>query len=89
MSLIKIMTRNSACSPRWHLIPHLMKLKRYIQLPESYKKLNYQIVHSRWYLHTYGNTGCGVFKGGIQNQKGFWLKINCSHMKFIEFCKLV
>ena len=24
----------------------------------------------------YGNTGCGVFKGGIQNQKGFWLKIN-------------
>ena len=24
----------------------------------------------------YGNTGCGVFKGEIQNQKGFWLKIN-------------
>ena len=24
----------------------------------------------------YGNTGCGVFKGGIQNQKSFWLKIN-------------
>ena len=20
--------------------------------------------------------GCGVFKGGIQNYKGFWLKIN-------------
>jgi hypothetical protein len=24
----------------------------------------------------YGNMGCRVFKGGIQNQKGFWLKIN-------------
>ena len=24
-----------------------------------------------------GNTGCGVFKKGIQNLKGFWLKINC------------
>ena len=23
----------------------------------------------------YGNTGWGVFKGGIQNQKDFWLKI--------------
>ena len=29
----------------------------------------------------YGNTGCGVFKGGIQNQKGVWLNINCSQMK--------
>ena len=25
----------------------------------------------------YGNTGCGVFKTGRQNQKGFWIKINC------------
>ena len=23
----------------------------------------------------FGNTGCGVFNGGIQNQTGFWLKI--------------
>ena len=29
----------------------------------------------------YGNTGCGVFKGGIQNLKGFWLKINRSQIK--------
>ena len=35
-------------------------------------------------LH-YGNTGCGVFKGGIQNYKGFWLKINCSQMKSSNF----
>jgi hypothetical protein len=27
-------------------------------------------------VHYYGNTGSGVFKGGIQNLKGFWLKIN-------------
>ena len=33
----------------------------------------------------YANTGCGVFKGGIQNQKGFWLKINCSQMKLLNF----
>ena len=24
----------------------------------------------------YGNTGCWVFKGGLQNYIGFWLKIN-------------
>jgi hypothetical protein len=29
----------------------------------------------------YGNTGCGVFKGGIQTFKDFWLKFNCSQMK--------
>ena len=33
----------------------------------------------------YGNTGCGVFKAGIQTQKGFWLKINCSQMKSLNF----
>ena len=33
----------------------------------------------------YGNTGCGVFKGEIQNWKGFWLKINCSQMKSLNF----
>ena len=26
----------------------------------------------------YGKTGFGVFQGGIQNYKGFWLKDNCS-----------
>ena len=24
----------------------------------------------------YGNRGCGVFKGGVQNQKGFCIRIN-------------
>ena len=33
----------------------------------------------------YGSTGCGVFKGGIQNQKGFGLKINCIQMKLPNF----
>ena len=33
----------------------------------------------------YGNTGCGVFKGGIQNLKDFWLKINCRKMKLLNF----
>ena len=35
-------------------------------------------------LH-YGIPGCGVFKGGIQNQKGFWIKINCIQMKLPNF----
>ena len=33
----------------------------------------------------YGNTGCGVFKGGIQNYKCFWLKINCIQLKLPNF----
>ena len=24
----------------------------------------------------YGNRGCGVFKGGVQNEKGFCIRIN-------------
>ena len=32
----------------------------------------------------YGNTGCGVIKGGIQNYKGFWLKTNCSQIKSLN-----
>ena len=33
----------------------------------------------------YGNTGCGVLKELIQNQKGFWVKINCIEMKLTNF----
>ena len=33
----------------------------------------------------YDNIGCGVFKWGIQNQKGFWLQINFSQMKIPNF----
>ena len=33
----------------------------------------------------YGIPGCGVFKGGIQNQKGFGLKINCIQIKLPKF----
>ena len=34
---------------------------------------------------TYGNTGCGVFKRGMENQKGFWLNINSSQRKSLNF----
>ena len=30
------------------------------------------IMHNIW---QYGNTGCGIFKGGLENQKSFGLKI--------------
>ena len=33
----------------------------------------------------YGITGCGVFKAGIQNWKGFCIKINCNQMKLLNF----
>ena len=33
----------------------------------------------------YGITGWGVFKAGIQNWKGFCIKINCSQMKLLNF----
>ena len=33
----------------------------------------------------YGNTGCGVFKGGIQNQKSFWLKNHHTQKKLLNF----
>ena len=33
----------------------------------------------------YGITGCGVFKAGVQNWKGFCIKINCSQMKLLNF----
>ena len=33
----------------------------------------------------YGITGCGVFKAGIQNWKGFCVKINFSQMKLLNF----
>ena len=33
----------------------------------------------------HGITGCGIFKAGIQNWKGFCIKINCSQMKLLNF----
>ena len=40
-----------------------------------------------WYLPAvaYGITGCGVFKAGIQNWKGFCIKFNCSQMNLLNF----
>ena len=40
-----------------------------------------EFAHNRYY----GITGCGVFKVGIQNWKGFSIKINCSQMKLLNF----
>ena len=39
----------------------------------------------RYVSPLYGITGCGVFKAGIQNWKGFYIKINCSQMKLLNF----
>ena len=44
---------------------HWRKLQNYLIM--MYYVLLCYVVH-------YGNTGCGVFKGGIQNQKGFLAK---------------
>ena len=37
----------------------------------------------------YGSTGCGVFKGGIQNYRGFLAKNQLQSNKITEFCELV
>ena len=44
------------------------------------------IIHESFdeYIH-YGITGCGVFKAGVQNWKGFCIKISCSQMKLLNF----
>ena len=34
--------------------------------------------------YIYGITGCGIFKAGMQNWKGFCIKINCCQMKLLN-----
>ena len=43
------------------------------------------IFHTSFYITGYGITCCGIFKAGIQNWKGFSIKINCSLMKLLNF----
>ena len=46
----------------------------------------FHMMHSQIYYYVkYGITGCGVFKPGIQNWKGFCIKINCTQMKLLNF----
>ena len=33
-----------------------------------------------------GNTSCGVFKWGVQNQKDFCLRVNISKQNFENWC---
>ena len=73
------------------MVWYVLRKKLASNLLNSLRKL---ILKSFWplslsvCLKVYGNTGCGVFKEGIQNQKGFWLKIKISKGN-IDFCKLV
>ena len=60
--------------------------KIYQMLPAGFFTENNSTKYVYIFLATqYGNTGCGVFKGGIQNQKDSWLEINCSQMKLLNF----
>ena len=43
------------------------------------------VLDGKYVTTYYGNAGCRFFKGGIQNQKEFWLKINSSQMKSLNF----
>ena len=36
-------------------------------------------------MQCYGNTGFGVLGKGYKIRKSFWLKINCSEMKSLNF----
>ena len=53
-------------STYWYLIPLLTPIGTILALALGPTEFNLL-------APGYGNTGCGVFKGGIKNQKGFWL----------------
>jgi hypothetical protein len=53
-------------------------LKKDSVLFDGFQCANSQAIGNLNQVVGYGSTGCGVFKGGIQNQKSFWQKINCS-----------
>ena len=59
----------------------------YLQGLQGYTFNNFGASFPQGYIRylQYGNTGCGVFTGGIQNWKGFCLKINCIPMKITKF----
>ena len=47
----------------------LLSMKRWLSSKWGIKVNKWDYVH-------YGNRGCGIFKRGIQNQKGFCIRIN-------------
>ena len=51
---------------------------------DSTVRLQWARIKNCTYLQ-YGITGCGIFKAGIQNWKGFCIKINCSQRKLLNF----
>ena len=70
------------------MVWYVLRKKLVSNLQNSLSKL---ILKSYWplslsvCLKVYGNTSCGVFKGGIQNRKGFWLIINIPKGKLMNF----
>ena len=60
--------------------PYVRDKEAKVKFQNRFEQNKYTQIY--WY---YGNTGCGGIKGGIQNQKGFWLKINCIQMKLPTF----
>ena len=73
---------------RYLLEIKILKLLEVVQgvlkILTSIKKLQWAI-YRYVNLAQYGITGCGVFKAGIQNWKGFWIKINYSQRKLLNF----
>ena len=47
-----------------------------------YSKRGYKQISTLPITTRYGNTGCGVFKGGIKDLKGFWLKSNIPNRNY-------
>ena len=84
----KIVQKHPHHAAQWEIKLDLQKNKAknlqilifnaYISLPESQRNENFDLLQ-------YGITGGGVFKAGIQNWKGFCIRINCSQMKLLNF----
>ena len=64
--------------------PHENRTSCY-ELPAKVSDTHSFLITLIYYHHHYGNTGCGVFKGGIQNWKGFWLKKQHTQRKLLNF----
>ena len=64
---------------------NLIKVENITQVTFSNMCLTFNMHYAHNFLLHYDNSGCGVFKRGIQNKKDVWLKINFGQMKLLNW----
>ena len=67
-----------------YIYSDLLNINTYLNKPKYFEEINKrvkinlyvdEILSTSIFVH-YGNTGCGLFKPGVQNKKDFCLRIN-------------